>query len=922
MLRLEKMVSGNISRVSADCSAKIADIDARAEARLEPITAAVRTIGDSVNKVALVADGAHKSALAASTKVEKALSSAVTQATATKTKVEEVLTWAELVYTVSLCIVLMKKFVEYFRQSENSVKTKDSLKKESGVLTPVQVVGKGIDIITLLLIVPCMISMGLGGGLRLAKKIHEIGSTVITCMKGFLYMFGDLFTSVKVDSAPAFVAAEKMIDHSLQSAVTEMEKAAEADESDISRVAGIGADNTDHKYSGIAHAMTVCLLCHCTYDDKLPHICAPVMVDVDIDSKDVSPVAKPELPNPTATAALVAAVGMPSDGDHRPAATVARLTAKASDSTKRGWAKLQELCGQPVRDDSDKRGIGCEKSAAQTIKDSFATLQIRWMSMTLTKRLITCSFLIASLTIALYIYLRSPKSGFKGEKKHGHSGGSAKNKGDKKGIKNDADDSNQHDPAISYLGGGAKTKNECFHSIECPKHAATSETDCDKACGEDCLHWGSCKRVGGPVGTDPTKTPAENKANGKVPAKPEGLTGTTPEKEVKTGCYHATDCPMRKQKPAQQDSKACGVTCGGLHCTHWAECKGETKFVEVTLPVQAAKAAPEFQAVKSKKLKKAEKLVKKAKAAAKAVATPTQSKEKAIDYSKPSPLGQAYLDKPAKFSHLNDVACKNGDKCNNHKFNACPFLHVAKASPAQKAKVKFPEKQSVLVKMTAQSGIIQNTANYDARAAKQYMESVQLEMLFGKSQFIVPKFIGKIEVVHGSSAAFVNCTFVQRANGAPGCVFVEHVLFPPAQGDICKDDSKRAQTFTVIFNNGAREEFKTGEAIKVEHDLMMLKLAPKYGALQPLAKCRKPSDQPEEVYMPAFNGPSMPETVISNGRLFDKYHNCATLPGNCSAPLVSPANNVVLGFHQGAIPDEKVNVCIPVSSALLGALSN
>jgi hypothetical protein len=178
------------------------------------------------------------------------------------------------------------------------------------------------------------------------------------------------------------------------------------------------------------------------------------------------------------------------------------------------------------------------------------------------------------------------------------------------------------------------------------------------------------------------------------------------------------------------------------------------------------------------------------------------------------------------------------------------------------------------------------------------------EALYGRNRFLLPDTIGKVE----SKFGFVNCTFVSGASGR-FAVFVEHVLV---------DDNEKCQNFRITYHNKTSETFEFKTAKVIAPDLVAVPLPAQ--VKQQCANLRKPDDSVEEVYIVAYDKPTDAIASVSQGRLYDRYHNCGTIPGNCSGPLYSARDMKVIGFHQGTIPDEKINVCIPVGSSILAAI--
>jgi hypothetical protein len=789
----------------------------------------------------------------------------------------------ELIYTTGLVVGLGRKFWSYWK-GENGVK------KESAQT----VMNNALDVVTFGLMVPAMYSLGFGGFMKLAMKLQTFVTVTLRVLRGMASTFGGFFSNEKnIDRA--FDCAEKSVVAGFQragAAVTEKFKAENKGSEDAKHYTPL-LTVANPVSVGVAQAKFTCGRCGAKHDGV--HECV-------VPDAKAAESAHNHMPGTNCDKSCPAFVDLDAE---KPASVP-----KTEESV---WKRLKKMFSARVT------GLESKSVKVTTSSGEIKELQMFYGRVGPVAKVGVCLVLFAVIGVVIYM-LRSKKEvkAEKSKKKYDQSGGSKKNRGNKKGIMADMDelpttsmnclDCDQPPNLCDCVGGyrivessggvklrhecahvqtgphkcpkglkcsagdvcntacgghhcshwaecnpKAPLKKECLHAATCPKKLKNIVGDCDVSCGSDCCHWGSCKRVGGPVGTDPTKDAAQNSANGKV-------NGTKPGQE--SGWMTVESKGMKKAKSAKKAKS--------------------TK----------AKA-------KGKSAEKAEK------------------QEAKSDQKNPSKRGQSFLDgklKPNKLKKLQSMDCRWGAQCHDLQFNACPMRHLsAKASKAQQAPMKLK------LQLKAQSGVI---AEWEC--SKETLDHVRApvpmtpEALYGKKRFVLPTWVGKVVASSSSpdmkdGGAFVNCTFVQHQNRRVA-VFVEHVLFP------AKD--VKSTHFTVTYHDNTSDKFAVSELQKLTNDLVCVNIPQAKWAQQQFAGIKLPSESPEEVYVVAYDSFSAAIPAVSQGRLFDKYHNAATIAGNCSGPLVDPLTMKVVGFHQGTVEAEKINVCIPVSSGVLASLSN
>jgi len=99
------------------------------------------------------------------------------------------------------------------------------------------------------------------------------------------------------------------------------------------------------------------------------------------------------------------------------------------------------------------------------------------------------------------------------------------------------------------------------------------KANCDKKCGQP--HDATALKIAIDA----------NKKNREVFSEFFNITHRPVLVDAKNGCCHVKDCPLGLQKPKPNQSKVCGIRCGGQHCMHWAECNPKVEVFQKDSPV-------------------------------------------------------------------------------------------------------------------------------------------------------------------------------------------------------------------------------------------------------------------------------------------------------------------------------------------------
>jgi len=282
--------------------------------------------------------------------------------------------------------------------------------------------------------------------------------------------------------------------------------------------------------------------------------------------------------------------------------------------------------------------------------------------------------------------------------------------------------------------------------------------------------------------------------------------------------------------------------------------------------------------------------------------------------TEPTKIGKQYLAAPEDpiWNPWKSKQCKFGDQCHNKRFKACPCLHPGDAA---KAGGKVQESAATVRPLELQMNVLVPDSMADSLSEYEVKRAAR-EALFGKAQVNEPEFVGCVKTQLG----YVNCTFVKAPTGpALWCVFVEHVL--PEKWEFSRPYSIEIrygdQTWSKIIVMGANLK-------RIARDLVALNISvveAKERKLQ-FGQVAVAEDAPVDVWMAVYPAWDSVKKKFTSGRYFNSFHNCATLPGNCSAPVMRMTDNKVIAFHQGAVPQEKVNCAVAVTKEVVAALLN
>jgi hypothetical protein len=703
---------------------------------------------------------------------------------------ETALTWMELLYTAGLVFGIGRKIYDAYKTKGAK---KESLDSE---------VSKGIDLVTFLLLIPSVYSLGFEGFIKLAVRLRTIMLTILTTIRGGLWVFGGLFKNKHaVDEAVG--VAETAMHQGLGAANDAVNGKApkeymlgpDGEIATVALVAGSGG-------AGVGQAGKE--------DEKNP---SPAM-----------PVAKPVQPTMGFDAKAYAA--------------------RANQSAKGAWDGLRKMWNK-----QEKKPL--QGQAQVTREDgTVESIELHFGKATAEKKVMIALLLIAVLAIVVWLIKRKQdgkkdsEENSKEKKNYDQSGGSKRNRQNRRGIVDDT-------PAVSGPGvcDGCQ---RIFADCVCREHAHEPLMKAD---------FGAATAV---VSVPEAKAPV-SVATAIMPQVPKAV----------------SEVPAIASAPAKpQDA---------------------LKFQKPKAHIKAAKKKAKLNDQQKKE------------AADKAAKDAARAKRDA-----PTTFGQKFLDGKLSRREVDAfkvVPCLYGEKCHNHQFNACPYKHAQKATPAQKAGVKLGTRERVLKEFAIELNGERSTELLDMTSVRELQEC-KGEALYGRKQYAIPRFVGKVLVTSAAGTSFVNCTFV-KGNLPPNkfCVFVEHVLNVRNSGG----EGGLATEFTVTFTDGSTEVFQTKNTLKLANDLRCVAIPQSKMATQEAAELRAPATSPEEVMYCGYTDSKAVEMRFSGGRFYDCFHNCATIPGNCSGPLIA-LDGKVIAFHQAALHSEKVNVGIPVGSSVKAVL--